>query len=221
MSTEAVEKEAELREQERLSRITTDFDLPENIKSIYFRLCQAVSNLSQSHCIWDTLSTQTADRIRERTTATYSLKRQPTTISLGSCDLIQIPWMVPHLRNANGGEMYIYPAFILFRVSKESFALVDIYDVNVTYTTSSVIEEEIVPRDTKVIGHTWKKANKDGTPDRRFANNYQIPIVAYGDIRIASKSGLNEGYLVSNAALAEEFDKAWESFKDCLPSINR
>lgn len=68
-----------------------------------------------------------------------------------------------------------------------------------------------------MIGHTWKKANKDGSPDRRFANNYEIPIVAYGGIRITSKGGLNEEYLISNAAAAQGFAQTWTTFKEALP----
>ena len=181
MSAEATEKEAELQEQERLSRLATEFDLPANLKDFFGRVCDAVAILSQSQRIWDTLSSAATDRYRERTTASQSIQRKSVTISLGSCDLIQSSWKVPHLMNANGGEMFIYPAFILYHVSREAFALVDIREASLDYNPVSFIEEESVPADAQLIGHTWKKANKDGSPDRRFANNYQIPILAYGD----------------------------------------
>ena len=85
------------------------------------------------------------------------------------------------------------------------------------YNPASFIEEEAVPADAELIGHTWKKANKDGSPDRRFANNYQIPILKYGDIRLTSKSGLNEAYMISHAALAERFADAFINFQRALP----
>jgi hypothetical protein len=218
ISAKATEKEAELQEQERLSRLATEFDLPANLKDFFGRVCDTVAILSQSQRIWDTLSSAETDRYRERTTASQSIQRKSVTISLGSCDLIQSSWKVPHLMNANGGEMFIYPAFILYHVSREAFALVDIREASLDYNPVSFIEEESVPADAQLIGHTWKKANKDGSPDRRFANNYQIPILAYGDIRITSKSGLNEEYLISNAAAAQAFTKAWATFKEALPS---
>jgi hypothetical protein len=216
-SVEAIEKEAELHEQERLSRLATEFDLPENLKDAFGRVCDAAAMLSRSQRIWDTLSSTATDRYRERTTASYSIQRNPVTISLGCCDLIESAWKVPHLMNANGGEMFIYPAFILYHVSHEAFALVDIRDATLDYNPTSFIEEEGIPTDAQLIGHTWKKANKDGSPDRRFANNYQIPILAYGGIRLTSKSGLNEEYLISNAAAAQGFAQAWTAFKSALP----
>jgi len=215
-ATEAADKQAELEEQERLSRLATEFDLPAGLKDFFGRICDAVAALSQSQRIWDTISSVATDRYRERTTALHSIERRPVAISLGSCDLIQSSWSVPRLMNANGGELFVYPAFIIYFVSQEAFALVDIREVRIDYFHNSFIEEEGVPADAELIGRTWKKANKDGSPDRRFANNYQIPILKYGDIRITSKSGLNEEYLISNAALAQRFAEAWTVFQQAL-----
>jgi len=214
---EATDKKAELQEQERLSRLATEFDLPANLKDAFGRVCDAAAMLSRSQRIWDTLSSTATDRYRERTTASHSIERKRVAISLGSCELIESSWKVPHLMNANGGEMFIYPAFILYHVSREAFALIDIREANLLYNRSSFIEEEAIPTDAQLIGYTWKKANKDGSPDRRFANNYQIPILAYGDLRLTSKSGLNEEYLISNAAAAQVFEEAWTAFKSALP----
>jgi hypothetical protein len=47
-----------------------------------------------------------------------------------------------------------------------------------------------VPGDAKVVGHTWLKASKDGSPDRRLTDNYQIPIVAYAFLTLKSWVGL-------------------------------
>ncbi len=216
-STEATAKEAELREQESLSRLSTEFDLPVQLKDAFGHLCDATSTLSQSQRIWDTISTRDTDRYHERTVARQSIERKPVVFSLGACDLIQSAWKVPYLTNANGGELLIYPGFILYHVSNEAFALVDIHETTIEYRPNSFIEEESVPADSQLIGHTWKKANKDGSPDRRFNNNYQIPIVAYGTIRITSKTGLNEEYLISKPNASQAFAEAFALFSETLP----
>jgi len=81
----------------------------------------------------------------------------------------------------------------------------------------SFIEEESVPSDTFHVGQTWKKANKDGSRDRRFANNYEIPVVQYGQLRFASSTGVNEEYLVSDATAAQVFAVAYERFRKQVP----
>lgn len=217
LATEAAEKEAELEEQERQSRLATEFALPDTLKDVFGHLCDATATLSSSQHIWDTLSRRTTDRYRERTTAQNTIERKPVTIALGSCDLIETSGKVPHLTNANGGEMFVYPGFVLYHVSSEAFALVDMGEVALEFESVSFIEEESVPGDSQIVGQTWKKANKNGFPDRRFANNYQIPVVLYGGIRITSKGGLNEEYMISNASAAETFAKAWLAFRDALP----
>lgn len=216
MTAEAVDKEAELREQERLSRLATEFDLPAHLKDSFGRVCDAVARLSRSERIWDAVSFAATDRMRDRTTARRSIKRQQVGIALGFCDLIQSSWKVPHLMNANGGELFLYPGFVLFFVSQQAFALVDIRDVKLYYSPISFIEEEAVPGDSELIRYAWKKANKDGSPDRRFARNYQIPVLKYGGIHLTTKGGLNEGYMISNAALAEEFAQAFNTFQSAV-----
>lgn len=218
MATQAADKQAELEEQERLSRLATEFDLPDNLKDRFGRLCDAVALLAGSQRIWDTISSVATDRYRERTTASQSIQRQPVRVSLGTCDLIQSSLKVPRLMNANGGELFLNPAFVLYFVSQQAFALVDIRDVTLNYNPMSFIEEESVPSDAELIGHTWKKANKDGSPDRRFANNYQIPILKYADVRLSSQSGLNEAYMISNERLAHAFGEAFANFQSALPT---
>jgi hypothetical protein len=54
VATEATEKQTELEEQERLSRLATEFDLPANLREQFERLCDAVAALAGSQRIWDT-----------------------------------------------------------------------------------------------------------------------------------------------------------------------
>jgi hypothetical protein len=208
----------ELQEQERLSRMATDFDLPPDLKDFFGRLIDATAALGAVQRFWDTVSARSIDRIRERTVATRSIERVSVKAGLGGCELVDTPWKVPQLANSNGGELLIYPAFILYRVSNNAFALVDIRETKIDYASVSFQEEESIPGDSRVIGHTWAKANKDGSPDRRFANNYQIPIAEYGRLRITSGTGLNEEYMASNATIAAQFAKAWKEFAAKIPT---
>jgi hypothetical protein len=62
---------------------------------------------------------------------------------------------------------------------------------------SKFIEEEGVPRDSKVVARTWKYVNKSGGPDKRFKNNRELPICAYGEISLKSEFGINELLMIS------------------------
>lgn len=135
---------------------------------------------------------------------------------LGKCEIIESEWKVPHLSNANGGDIFLYPGFVLYLVSTENFALLEYKEVDLRCSTANFIEEEAVPGDTQVVGHTWAKANKDGSPDRRFKGNYQIPIAQYGKLKIFSTTGMEEEYMISNAGKTEAFAKAWRDLASAL-----
>jgi uncharacterized tellurite resistance protein B-like protein len=58
-----------------------------------------------------------------------------------------------------------------------------------------------VPRDAKVVGKTYRFVNNDGTPDRRFNNNTEIPLIEYGVVRL-SGAGLEVSLFVTNQGSA-------------------
>ena len=162
--------------------------------------------------IWDTLCRQPINQTATRSAAAVNITREPVTFSLRTCELIQWAQKVPHLGNRNGGDLYLFPGFVLFGDSRDAFALIDFRDISLTIEIAKVLDEGIIPDDSKVIGQTWAKVNKNGKPDMRFKDNYTIPIVGYGMIQFRSASGLNEEYQFSNAALAERFAVAWREF---------
>ncbi len=150
--------------------------------------------------------------VHERTTAGMRVDRTRVTFALGSCDLIQWEQRVPNLQNSKGGDLYLYPGFILYRAAKEAFSVLDYHDVNSKGALIQFHEREGVPGDSKVVGQTWAKANKDGSRDRRFADNFQIPIALYGEIAFKSENGLWEEFQLSNPDRLQQFLKSLNAF---------
>ena len=174
--------------------------------------------MAKANCIWDTVGQRATNRVAERTTASRVIDRKPVRFRLGKCELVETEWNVPHLENANGGDIYFYPAFALYFVTSESFALLEYKEAKLAFSTTRFIEEEAVPSDSKLVGSTWAKANKDGSPDKRFSDNYQIPIAQYGKLVITSVTGMNEEYMISNAESSGAFAKAWQSLANAVNS---
>jgi len=54
---------------------------------------------------------------------------------------------------------------------------------------------------------------KNGTPDKRFKDNYQIPVVQYGRLRFSNSTGVNEEYQSSHYEAAEEFGNAFQEYR--------
>ncbi len=220
----AAAKLGELQEQLRLTTIATEITVDRAQAEPYYRLRDTFAILSESQKVWNVLTETAIDRVAERSNADTAVNRTPVQLSLNSCDLIRWEQKVPHLPNRTGGDMFIYPGFILYRASKQAFALIDSRDVTLRFVSTRFTETDPVPSDSQIVGRTWDKCNKDGSPDRRFRDNYQIPVVNYGTLLFGSRDGLDVRYICSNPALAQEFVKAWTAFQMSFdggsPSLN-
>lgn len=91
-----------------------------------FQLRDAADVLSESQSIWDILSRQAVNRFVTRSAASESLDRELVKFGLDKSDLVTWDERVPLLRNKSGGDMYVYPGFVLYRASRQSFALIDL-----------------------------------------------------------------------------------------------
>lgn len=206
---EATARREELQEQESLSRLSTQIELPQGVSQAFHRMRDEFSLLAKSARIWDTVGQRNTSRVTERTAATRVVSRESVSFRLGKCEVIESEWNVPHMANANGGDIFLYPGFVLYFVSTETFALLEYKEVDLGSSSTRFFEEEAMPHDSKVVGQTWSKTNKDGTPDRRFKDNYQIPVAEYGKVVLSSSTGLNEEYMISNAEQTKAFANSW------------
>ena len=188
----------ELEHQLELSRIATSFEIAEEQAEFYFKMSDAFAVLANVERVWDVQTHQKTDRFKERTTAAVAVERLPVRFDLCRCDLINWDKSVPHMKNAKGGEIFCYPSFVLYRVGKQAFSLLEYHEFQSRATTLRFQEAEKVHTDSQVVGQTWAKANKDGSPDRRFANNHRIPIVLYGELSLKSSTGLWEEFQTSD-----------------------
>lgn len=61
-----------------------------------------------------------------------------------------------------------------------------------------------VPKDAKVVDKTWLKVNKNGTPDKRYKGNRQVPVCEYGRVVIESGNSLYVEIQSSNSSTIDE-----------------
>src|SRR5262249_40893712 len=144
-------------------------------------LSRSFTSLSASQKIWDITETAQTDRVKERTTATQRFTRTPVRFDFAEVEIIRSEYKSMCLRNASSLEIHLFPGFILTKEIGSDFALVEWKDLTLRQSPSRFIETDPIPSDSEVVAHTWAKANKDGSPDRRFSDNQQIPIAKYGE----------------------------------------
>ncbi|MGV2450458.1 UNVERIFIED_CONTAM: DUF4236 domain-containing protein [Ralstonia mannitolilytica] len=193
--------------------VNLEIDFDNEIKKKFELVHEAFKKLTTSHKIWDITSSHYQDRVAMRSSASTIVKRREVHFALKSIPYIKSDYQALYLKNANGPDFYIYPTFIVMYNNENNFAIIGIDELNFHQTYTRFTETSTVPRDSKIIGQTWAKVNKNGSRDKRFKSNYQIPVVRYGNIRFSTQTGVLEEYELSNYELTEEFGKTFREFQ--------
>lgn len=175
--------------------------------------------LMASQRIWDVTYTQAIDRVQARSYASNLINRTLIKRSATSLDFIACDVDCLALPNENGPDIYIYPTFLLFFKSYQEFGIYDLKTVKNNLRLTQYVERDGVPSDTEVIGQTWFKTNKDGSRDKRFNGNYQIPVVKYGDWTIEGDNGLQENYMFSDFQAFADFTNVFVAHAQILAKL--
>ena len=86
--------------------------------------------------------------------------------------------------------------------------------------TTNFIETDPVPKDATIIRYTWQFVNKDGSADRRYANNRQLPVCQYGRIMLQAGDQIGIEIHVSNAATTANIGTAFRYYADYLEELS-
>ncbi|WP_246820876.1 hypothetical protein [Bradyrhizobium iriomotense] len=197
--------------------LDTEFQLSGPAHAAWQRLSDAFSTLMKSECVWDVKADRSKRSGEERSSATRVVDRRPVSLVRAGLPIIQSKYEALRWQNANGGDLFVYPGFLVVFQDENTFALLDLNEAKTTLVPQKFQETDINPHDAKRVGTAWKYSNRDGTPDRRYTNNSEIPVLLYGEIRWQSDSGLSEAYMFSNAEAAAAFVDQLEEFRRSLP----
>ena len=106
-------------------------------------------------------------------------------------------------------ELYFLPDAVLLAKGRDT-AVVSYQELRFSNRTVSFIEGGPIPGDAVITGHTWRYVNKSGGPDRRFNDNRELAVCAYGELEFFSESGVNCVIQYSKNDAADRFARAIE-----------
>lgn len=195
-----------------------NYDLRDSSALGYAGLVEAINALATCRSFWyvDTERYLYDSVERKRQAGASSIVgRHRALVGEGLPKWMEANIPIPALQ-AQGKSFYFLPEGLL--VSDWSgYGYIPYAAVNARSEQTSFIEESGVPSDATVVGKTWKHPNKDGTPDRRFASNYLIPICSYGILELHSANGLHILTQTSRQSAAREF---CSSFDQCARKLD-
>lgn len=111
--------------------------------------------------------------------------------------------------DAGSIKLYLFPdCFFVFQDG--IYNTITYNELQASFQNLEYVEEESLPKDATITGETWKYVRRDGGPDKRFKNNYQIPIVKYGLISFSSLNFVAH-LIVSDIDIAYRFARSFSS----------
>lgn len=201
----------ELKKQYEASKADINVQLDTEYEEQYKRLSASFTGLTSSNKIWDITTEKVNTELRS--TAKSIVERKEVKFKTDSIDFIKSGFDALHLENANGSDLYIYPAFILLISKQGEITLIDLKEINFDFQQQRFQEQEVTkPPDAEIIDHTWYKSNKDGSRDLRYSGNFEIPIVKYGTLIFNFRNELSETYHISNFELAQNFANDFKKY---------
>lgn len=122
----------------------------------------------------------------------------------------KLPWYLttnihPIVFKFHGQQVAIMPDRLLI-LGKRQLGAIDYSDVKFGISAIGFVETGPIPSDSERISTVWAYANKDGSPDKRYSNNKQFPVMKYGKIVFTSPSGLNIQLLCSDESASDRLN---------------
>ncbi len=160
-----------------------------------------IAAMKQTGAIWSVRSQANHGDWKRNGGATSSIDRHQIHVGFGLPSMMKTNARVGFIK-LSGRTLYFFPDRILVYSGKD-VAAIDYDSISFWHDTVRFVEESDLTHDAMVVDNTWAYVNKSGGPDRRFANNRQIPVVLYGVLRVSASSGINLELHTSSHTVAE------------------
>lgn len=172
----------------RTIKITYEFD--NDRFEPFEKIINAFNDIANNRKIWSMINSRHLYNTHEsklNSGASNLVDRKSATAGEGKPPWVKTNISIPAIKMGIRSLYFIPDGILVY--DQNGVGFVDYEDLIIEYDTTRFIEQH-PPRDSKIVGNTWKYANVGGGPDRRFKNNYQIPICLYGELKIKTDKGL-------------------------------
>jgi hypothetical protein len=187
-----------------------DYELEPAASQAYVALLEGLENLRRLGGLWRISSSESNADTKYHAGAQISVNRHQIGAAFEPPRYIVTQTAVFAL-NAGPQRLYFLPDRILV-YEGDQVGAVAYENLTVKIEKVSFVEGDSVPGDAQIIGKTWRYTNKRGGPDRRFANNPELPVVRYAEVGLQSSSGLNYLIQASNLEKSQLFVQAVRNY---------
>jgi predicted outer membrane protein len=191
------------------------YQLDDSSKKAYRNLTDAFDSLARSQGLWYVDAAGEINNLtawKRNAGASELVNKHKTAVGFEPPPCVQSNVIPPGIR-VGDKSLYFFPDCILVRQANR-YGSVAYDDLRLATRPQRFIVEDRVPTDSMVVGRTWKHPNKKGGPDRRFANNRELPICLFEELGMISGQGMKALLMASARDSIAEVESALLAMRD-------
>ncbi|MGE3781964.1 MAG: DUF4236 domain-containing protein, partial [Alphaproteobacteria bacterium] len=174
----------------RRKTVVIMYDLDDGIVKLLELFSQQFDEIASAKKIWNIDAAGRTTDWKRNAGASHLITRKPARFGYGVPSVIKTNIDPPCIIGGRQ-NVYFFPDIVLITEGNHVGAI-SYRQLKVIWDKTAFLEDEGVPADTTVIGHTWRYVNRNGQPDRRFNNNRQIPRVLYQEMGLTGTGGFQK-----------------------------
>jgi hypothetical protein len=198
------------------------YEIDDHVQEVYGKFLAHFNQVLTSERIWQYLNEHRTSDLKHHAGAGIITKRVPVlgiSPNRNLAKFFKTNISIPNIRLRNT-DLYFLPERLVIKRGNE-FAAVFYNHLTIESRLNRFIEDGPVPSDAKIIDRTWRYLNKNGTPDRRFNNNRQLPVCSYSEYIFSSWTGVYEIISTSKQGAFDGFVKFIEIIGKFQKAYNR
>lgn len=193
------------------------YDLDDEVTAPFKNFTENFEKLASVSRVWNVDTAQHTDDWKHNAGVGQLVTRQNANLSYSVPRVVKTNLPVPAIIGGRQ-NLHFFPDVVLI-VEGKRVGAVSYDQLSVTWNTTIFVENDAVPSDAEVVGHTWRFVNKNGGPDRRFNNNRQLPKVRYLEMELKGPERLQKIIQFSRVLGHAEFDAALSALRGLVRKL--
>jgi len=162
-------------------------------------LQQAMDTLISNKKIWQIKTIETVSTVKINAGASSTVNRKEVKFKKKKPYFLNTDANCYYIKLMEN-EIFILPDRLIVK-GKKGWGTVEYSDIKIDIENEFFVESGGVPSDATISGYTWQYVNKNGSPDKRFKNNRQLPKCNYGKLLFRTNSNSNFNILLHASSL--------------------
>jgi len=182
----------------------------------YQRLCLGLEALAKVHRLRQVTALQAQRNWKQNAGASQLLSFQPVRL-LPPHAIAWLETNIPVWGLQRSSSLVVFLPDCMLVEKGKNVGAIHYQDLMLSSEYSEFMEAGAPPADARIIRNTWHYVNKNGTPDLRYRNNYQVAVTEATYVNLISNRGLKLSLQASNRKHAEYFLDCLRAYRPSPP----